>query len=67
MPTDALRDFRDTMLETREYGFERLKEAQWELGNAVRADLTAVYGLPRGQVGSMPACELCVFLVSEIV
>ena len=39
MPTDALRDFRDTMLETREYGFERLKEAQWELGNAVRAML----------------------------
>lgn len=39
MPTDALRDFRDTMLETREYGFERLKEAQWELGNAVRAIL----------------------------
>ena len=39
MPTDALRDFRDTMLETREYGFERLKKAQWELGNAVRAML----------------------------
>ena len=39
MPTDALRDFCDTMLETREYGFERLKEAQWELGNAVRAML----------------------------
>lgn len=39
MPTDALRDFRDTMLETREYGFERLKEAQWALGNAVRAML----------------------------
>ena len=39
MPTDALRDFRDTMLETRAYGFERLKKAQWELGNAVRAML----------------------------
>ncbi|WP_299149201.1 aminotransferase class V-fold PLP-dependent enzyme [uncultured Tateyamaria sp.] len=37
MPTDALRDFRDTMLETKEYGFERLKDAQWALGNAVRA------------------------------
>jgi aspartate aminotransferase-like enzyme len=36
MPTDALRDFRDTMLETREYGFERLREAQWALGTAVR-------------------------------
>lgn len=39
MPTDALRAFRDTMLETRDYGFDRLKAAQWELGNAVRAHL----------------------------
>ena len=39
MPTDALRVFRDTMLETRAYGFERLKAAQWELGNGVRAML----------------------------
>ena len=39
MPTDALRDFRDTMLETRDFGFEKLKDAQWALGNAVRAML----------------------------
>ena len=37
MPTDALRAFRDTMAETRDYGFDRLKEAQWALGTAVRA------------------------------
>ena len=36
MPTDALRLFRDTMLETKDYGFERLKEAQWRLGDGVR-------------------------------
>ncbi|WP_170335077.1 aminotransferase class V-fold PLP-dependent enzyme [Ruegeria arenilitoris] len=36
MPTDALRAFRDTMAETREYGFEKLREAQWALGNGVR-------------------------------
>ncbi len=36
MPTDGLRAFRDTMLETKEYGFGRLKDAQWTLGNAVR-------------------------------
>ncbi|MEM9578732.1 MAG: aminotransferase class V-fold PLP-dependent enzyme [Pseudomonadota bacterium] len=41
MPTDALRAFRDTMLETHAYGFERLKEAQWSLGNRVRASLAA--------------------------
>mmetsp|Transcript_29253 Transcript_29253/g.56684 ORF Transcript_29253/g.56684 Transcript_29253/m.56684 type:complete len:376 (+) Transcript_29253:6744-7871(+) len=40
MPTDALRDFRDTMVETREYGFGRLKEAQWALGDAVRGLLS---------------------------
>ncbi|QTN36397.1 aminotransferase class V-fold PLP-dependent enzyme [Cognatishimia activa] len=39
MPTDALKAFRDTMLETRDYGFEKLREAQWELGNQVRAML----------------------------
>lgn len=41
MPTDALRAFRDTMMETRDYGFERLKEAQWRLGSEVRAMLAA--------------------------
>lgn len=41
MPTDALRAFRDTMLETRDYGFERLKEAQWRLGDSVRSMLAA--------------------------
>ncbi|MGB3313803.1 MAG: aminotransferase class V-fold PLP-dependent enzyme [Albidovulum sp.] len=39
MPTDALKAFRDTMAETKEYGFEKLREAQWALGNAVRAEL----------------------------
>ena len=39
MPTDALRAFRDTMIETRDYGFARLKEAQWALGRAVRTYL----------------------------
>ncbi|WP_170331030.1 aminotransferase class V-fold PLP-dependent enzyme [Ruegeria arenilitoris] len=39
MPTDALQAFRDTMVETREYGFEKLREAQWALGNGVRAML----------------------------
>ena len=41
MPTDALRAFRDTMAETRGYGFERLRAAQWELGEGVRAMLAA--------------------------
>jgi len=41
MPTDALKAFRDTMKETRDYGFERLREAQWALGSAVRAELAS--------------------------
>ncbi len=41
MPTDGLRQFRDTMAESREIGFARLEEAQWELGGLVRADLAA--------------------------
>ncbi|MCG7574155.1 aminotransferase class V-fold PLP-dependent enzyme [Phaeobacter sp. CNT1-3] len=39
MPTDALRAFRDTMVETKDYGFDRLRDAQWALGNGVRAML----------------------------
>ena len=41
MPTDALLGFRDAMAETRAMGFEAAKAAQWELGRAVRALLTA--------------------------
>ncbi|WP_339638051.1 aminotransferase class V-fold PLP-dependent enzyme [uncultured Sulfitobacter sp.] len=41
MPTDALRLFRDTVKETRDYGFDRLKAAQWRLGEAVRQALAA--------------------------
>ena len=37
MPTDALRRFRDIMIETREVGFEKVKAAQYELGEKVRA------------------------------
>jgi aspartate aminotransferase-like enzyme len=44
MPTDALRAFRDTMAETRDYGFDRLRDAQWEQGTRVRAAL-AVRGI----------------------
>ncbi|MGB1464822.1 MAG: aminotransferase class V-fold PLP-dependent enzyme [Alcanivorax nanhaiticus] len=36
MPTDALRGFRDTMLETLQEGLTAVKERQWKLGVAVR-------------------------------
>ncbi|MEE9309589.1 MAG: aminotransferase class V-fold PLP-dependent enzyme [Cocleimonas sp.] len=41
MPTDALRKFRDIMIETREVGFDKLKLAQQELGTKVRALLAS--------------------------
>jgi aspartate aminotransferase-like enzyme len=40
LPTDALLKFRDTMLETKTYGFEKVCEEQKELGRRVRALLT---------------------------
>ncbi|MGB0959597.1 MAG: aminotransferase class V-fold PLP-dependent enzyme [Halocynthiibacter sp.] len=41
MPTDALKAFRDTMLETKDYGFDKLRDAQWDQGNRVRSLLAA--------------------------
>ena len=44
MPTDGLRQFRDTMVETKSFGFDRAKEAQWRLGEAVR-DMLGEHGI----------------------
>ncbi|MGI9262823.1 MAG: alanine--glyoxylate aminotransferase family protein [Woeseiaceae bacterium] len=37
MPTDALRDSRDVMLEAKAYGFDKLRDEQQSLGDGVRA------------------------------
>lgn len=36
MPTDSLRQFRDSLVETRAYGFDKLKQAQIDLGKGIR-------------------------------
>ena len=36
MPTDGLRQFRDVVMEAKEFGYDNAKDAQWELGNRVR-------------------------------
>jgi aspartate aminotransferase-like enzyme len=41
MPTDALKQFRDTMKETEVLGFDNIKQAQLELGRRVRELLTS--------------------------
>ena len=41
MPTDSLRQFRDTINEAKRIGFEKLCDAQWELGNKIRDVLGA--------------------------
>ena len=41
MPTDALRVFRNVMVETEKFGFDQLKAAQADLGAKVRAALKA--------------------------
>jgi aspartate aminotransferase-like enzyme len=41
MPTDALKRFRDMMKETESYGFEKIRAAQQELGDKVRALLAS--------------------------
>ncbi len=45
MPTDALTRLRDVMQETRDYGFERVRAEQQELGDQVRA-LFVRQGIP---------------------
>ena len=44
LPTDALSVTRDVMLETRAYGFEKVRAEQWDLGRKVRA-LLASHGI----------------------
>ena len=36
MPTDSLAKFRDTLVETEEYGFEKTRQEQINLGHKVR-------------------------------
>jgi aspartate aminotransferase-like enzyme len=45
MPTDALKRFRDTMLETEAWGFDRARERQLDLGRSVR-ELLESRGFP---------------------
>ncbi|EYB67812.1 serine-pyruvate aminotransferase [Deinococcus phoenicis] len=41
LPTDGLRQFRDTVLEMKAYGFGKAQAAQWDLGGRIRRVLKA--------------------------
>jgi len=45
MPTDALTRLRDVMMETRAYGFDKVRQEQFEIGRQVRALLES-RGIP---------------------
>jgi len=47
MPTDALVTFRDVMLETKDFGFEKANDAAWDLGRRVHAMMCEEKGLTR--------------------
>ena len=45
MPTDALVTFRDVMLETKKFGFDKAQKNSWKLGNMVRSMMCEEKGL----------------------
>lgn len=64
IPTDALKKFRDTMVETESLGFENLKQKQYELGAAVRK-LFADYGFKSVAAEGFEAPGVAVFFTED--
>ena len=66
MPTDPLKNFRDTMLESKEIGFDLLKTRQLELGTAVR-ELFARYGFKSVAAAGFESPGVAVFFTDDDV
>lgn len=64
MPTDALKKFRDTMLETQTLGFDTLRQQQLELGQRVRA-LFAQHGFQSVAADGFGAPGVAVFYTDD--
>lgn len=60
LPTDALMTFRDVILETKEFGYEKCQDKTFELGNRVRA-LLDEYGF---RSVAAPECQAPTVVVS---
>ena len=64
MPTDALKKFRDTLLESKDIGFEKLKTRQLELGQRVR-ELFAANGFQSVAADGYGAPGVAVFYTEK--
>lgn len=64
LPTDSLANFRDAMVETRENGFETVREEQLELGRKVRA-LMARHGFKSVAAQGFEAPGVAVFYTDD--
>jgi len=64
LPTDALTRLREVMMETREYGFEKVMQEQIELGYAVRA-LFESRGIPSVAADGFKASGVVVSYTSD--
>lgn len=65
LPTDSLANFRDAMVETRENGFETVREEQLELGRKVRA-LMARHGFKSVAAQGFEAPGVAVFYTDDV-
>lgn len=65
MPTDSLAKFRDAMIETRDNGFETVREEQLELGRKVRA-LMAQHGFKSVAAEGFEAPGVAVFYTDDV-
>lgn len=66
MPTDALKKFHDTMMETSAIGFDKLKKMQYDLGTAVRK-LFADHGIKSVAADGFGAPGVAVFFTDDDV
>lgn len=64
LPTDALKQFRDTMKETEQLGWDNIKQKQQQLGQAVR-ELFAGYGIKSVAAEGFEAPGVAVFYTSD--
>ena len=56
---DSLKNFRDTMKETKEFGFSKVESEQWRLGSGVRSMLSKKGLVSVAAKGLEARCVVC--------